>query len=332
MYKTVRWPAHAGTFLSPDGLPTQFDDHCMSVSVLVLTFNEELNIQRCLKSVAWSDDVVVLDSGSTDRTVAIAEGMGVRVAHRRFDDFAGQRNWGLDHGGLKHDWVLHLDADEVVPPDMHEEILAIIRRERFSGYRLSLKLMFQDRWIRRASMYPAYQVRLGRRDRLRFRMDGHGQRENLPIGEVGTLKSSLLHYSFEKGLNDWFEKHNRYSSAEAIKNLRRRERSEGNFAALFSHDSGTRWRTLKELSSRLPLRPLFRFLYMAVIRRGIFDGVPGLHYCMLMAIYEYMIVLKEKEILRREKQVGHEHFPEQRTMETALQHGTTTLALSGETK
>jgi glycosyltransferase involved in cell wall biosynthesis len=304
----------------------------MSLSVLVLTFNEEINVRRCLKSVAWSDDVVVLDSGSTDRTVAIAESMGARVLQRRFDDFAGQRNWGLDRAGFKHDWVLHLDADEVVPPEMREEILTAIRDERFAGYRVSLKLMFQDRWIRRASMFPAYQVRLGRLDRLRFKMEGHGQRENLPPGEVGTFETSLLHYSFEKGLTDWFEKHNRYSTAEAAESLRRRAQGGGGFWGIFSRDRGTRFRAMKNLSSRLPFRPFFRFVYMAFIRRGILDGVPGLHYCMLVVIYEYMIVLKEKEILQREKQLAEENFSAARDTRAPAPRPAATLALSGETK
>jgi glycosyltransferase involved in cell wall biosynthesis len=304
----------------------------MSLSVLVLTYNEEANIRRCLKSVAWSDDVVVLDSGSTDRTVAIAEGMGARVLQRPFDNFAGQRNWGLDRAGFKHDWVLHLDADEAVPPEMHEEILVAIRDGRFAGYRISLKLMFQDRWIRRASMFPAYQVRLGRRDGLRFKMEGHGQRENLPPGEVGTFETSLLHYSFEKGLSDWFEKHNRYSTAEAAEGLRRRAQGGGGFWGIFSRDRGARFRAMKNLSAHLPFRPFLRFVYMAVIRRGILDGVPGLHYCLLVAIYEYMIVLKEKELLQREKHLAEERFSSAASTHSPAPPHRATLALSGETK
>jgi glycosyltransferase involved in cell wall biosynthesis len=275
---------------------------------------------------------VVLDSGSTDRTVAIAESMGARVLQRRFDDFAQQRNWGLDHAGFRHDWVLHLDADEVVPPEMHDELLGIVRDARFAAYRTALKLMFQDRWIRRASMYPAYQVRLGRRDRLRFRMEGHGQRENLPPGEVGTLETSLLHYSFEKGLTDWFEKHNRYSTAEAIESLRRRAQGSGHLWGIFSRDRGTRWRALKDLSARLPFRPLLRFIYMAIIRRGLLDGAAGLHYCMLVVIYEYMIVLKEKELLQREQRLGTERAHAPFAATAPAPRRTAELALSGETK
>jgi len=302
----------------------------MSLSVLILTFNEEMNIPRCLRSVAWSDDVVVVDSGSTDHTVEIAEAMGARVLQRPFDDFAHQRNWGLDQAGFRHSWVLHLDADEVVPPEMHEELLAVTREDRFAAYRMSLKLMFQDRWIRRASMFPAYQVRLGLRDRLRFRMEGHGQRENLPIEEVGTLETSLLHYSFEKGITDWFEKHNRYSSAEAVESLRRREQPGQSLWGLFSLDRGTRWRALKNVSSRLPFRPFFRFLYMAFVRRGLLDGVAGLHYCLLVVIYEYMIVLKEKELRQRAQAENRSEMPHP---QPANPHRPTELALTaGEAK
>lgn len=304
----------------------------MSLSVLILTFNEEANVRRCLESVVWSDDVVVIDSGSTDATVAIAESMGARVFQREFDNFANQRNWGLEKAGLRHEWVLHLDADEVVPPEMHEEILAVIRRADLSAYRTALKLMFQERWIKRASMYPAYQVRLGRRDKLRFKMDGHGQRETLPPSEVGTLETSLLHYSFEKGLADWFEKHNRYSTAEAIASLRRRAQGQASFWAIFSLDRGTRFRALKNLSSRLPFRPLFRFFYMAIIRRGLLDGMPGLHYCTLVIVYEYMIVLKEKEILQREKRSSNEQSAAAFRANLAKTRPAPALALSGETK
>lgn len=304
----------------------------MSLSVLVLTFNEEANVRRCLESVAWSDDVVVIDSGSTDATVAIAESFGARVYQREFDNFANQRNWGLEKAGLRHDWVLHLDADEVVPSEMRDEIMAVIRKDDLSAYRTALKLMFQERWIKRASMYPAYQVRLGRRDRLRFKMDGHGQRETLPQSEVGTLETSLLHYSFEKGLSDWFEKHNRYSTAEAIASLRRRAQGQASFRAIFSLDRGTRFRALKNLSSRLPFRPLFRFVYMAVIRRGLLDGMPGLHYCTLVMIYEYMIVLKEKEILQREKRSASEQAASPLRADLPKSRSAPALALSGETK
>ena len=275
----------------------------MSCSILILTLNEEQNLPACLESVAWSDDVVVLDSFSTDHTVDVAQAAGARVIRNRFVDFAAQRNHGLGKGELKHGWVLHLDADERVTPELRDEIVETIARPGKDAYRVASRMMFQGRWIRHASMYPAYQVRLGRRDKLRFVEVGHGQREDLAPDQVGTLREDLLHDSFSKGLSDWWDRHNRYSSREAEENLHRMASGErnGNF---LRRDPVLRRRALKEFSARLPCRPMLRFLYMYVLRRGFLDGVPGYHYCRLLAIYEYMIVLKMREMQRRKAGFG----------------------------
>ena len=126
-----------------------------------------------------------------------------------------QRNYALDTIGFKHDWVLHLDADEVVTAALRDEIALAIADSRFSAYRIASRLMFMGRWLRFSGMYPSYQVRLGRKDSLRFDQVGHGQRESLGAGQVGTLKNPYLHYGFSKGLADWIERHNRYSTDEA---------------------------------------------------------------------------------------------------------------------
>ena len=179
------------------------------ISVLILTLNEEQNLRRCLASVRWAEDVLVLDSFSTDRTVEIARQAGARVLQRRFDDFAGQRNHGLQHGGLKHDWVLHLDADEVVSEELKDELLRVVKSADKDAYRVASKMMFQDRWLKYSGMYPTYQVRFGLKDKLAFAQAGHGQRETLAAERVGTLREALLHYSFSKGMTDWMERHRR---------------------------------------------------------------------------------------------------------------------------
>ena len=273
------------------------------VSVLALTYNEEDNLPRCLASVAWADDVLVVDSFSTDRTVEIARAHGARVLQRPFDTFADQRNFGVDQGELRHDWVLHLDADEVVPGPLRDEMLAIARVGGYPAYRVASRMMFQGRWLRHAGMYPAYQVRFGQRDRLRFKQVGHGQREDLPADEVGTLRHDLEHYSFSKGLHEWFAKHNRYSSDEAAEALRQ---STGavDWAALAAPDPTRRRRALKTLAARMPMRPSLRFLYMYVVRRGFLDGRAGLTYCRLLSTYEAMTVAKERELRLRERGVA----------------------------
>ena len=270
------------------------------ISILILTYNEERNIAACLESVRWSDDVLVVDSYSTDQTVELARRAGARVIQNKFINFAEQRNFGLIQGGLKHEWVLHLDADERVTDALRDEMLATVRRAEKAAYQVSSRLMFQGRWLKHAGLFPWYQVRLGRRDSLAFVQVGHGQREVLAADRIGTMREPLVHYSFSKGMADWLEKHNRYSTAEAEQVCRsvtswwvdgRR--------ALAASDQAERRRALKRLFFRLPCRPLIRFCYMYFFCRGFLDGVPGFTYCCLLSQYDFMITLKVKEIRLR---------------------------------
>lgn len=264
----------------------------VSVSVLILTLNEADNLPRCLDALAEFDDILVLDSGSTDGTREVAAERGVRVIQRPFDDFSSQRNYGIDHGELRHAWVLHLDADEVVTPALVDEIRRVVESEVHAAYRIPSKLMFMDRWLRYSSGYPVYQVRLGRVDRLRFEQVGHGQREMLEPGEIGTLSEPYLHYSFSKGLDDWFERHNRYSRDEARFLARVRAQGGMDWRRLMSADRLERRRAFKQLAAWLPLRPWMRLLQLFVLQRGFLDGLAGWRYCQLMMAYERMIALK----------------------------------------
>lgn len=270
------------------------------VSVLILTLNEGRNIGRCIRSTGFSDDVVVLDSFSSDDTVEQAESAGARVHQRSFDNFASQRNYALDNIGLEHEWVLHLDADEVVTPELIEEIARAIKDPRFVAYRIASKLIFMGKWLRYSGMYPVYQVRLGRSDRLRFVQVGHGQRENLDGSLVGTLRQPYIHYGFSKGLADWIERHNRYSTDEAVQGHERLQVGRVAFKGLFSAGPMVRRRALKQLAERLPFRPLLRFCYMYLLKLGILDGRPGYVYCRLMSQYEFWTVLKIREFHSRE--------------------------------
>ena len=267
------------------------------LSVLILTYNEQANLPRCLDAVRWSDDLWVLDSFSTDRTIEVARSHGARVLQNRFASFAQQRNFGLEHGGLKHEWVLHLDADEVVTPELRDEILAATQRNEKSAYRVASKMMFQGRWLKHSGLYPWHQVRLGRRDRLKFKQVGHGQREDLDAAEIGTLREPLLHYSFSKGISDWLARHNQYSTAEAQHFLSLARDGQIDWAGIVSWaDSPRRQRALKRFFAFLPFRPTLRFIYMYFFRLGFLDGRPGLTYCRLLRMYEYMTVLKIREL------------------------------------
>jgi glycosyltransferase involved in cell wall biosynthesis len=272
------------------------------ISILILTLNEEINLPACLESVSWSDDIVVFDSFSTDRTVEIAKAAGARVIQRKFDNWSAHQNWAVQNIEFKHPWVYYSDADEVVPQDLKEEMLRLTEDSSRSevAYRVRFKNMFMDRWIKYSSLYPTWVMRLFQPSKVRW------EREVNPIafvdGPEGRLQSHFLHYSFNKGLEDWFAKHNRYSTQEAIDNLREIREGKIDLPGILSlRDPVRRRRALKLLSMRMPFRPTLRFLYMYLLRMGFLDGRAGLTYCRLLAWYEYQIVLKLEELRRRDK-------------------------------
>ena len=215
----------------------------VGLSVVILTLDEEINIQACIKSLRGIDDIHVLDSGSSDRTCELAREAGAKVSVNAFESFGKQRNWAIDNMPLENEWVLHLDADERMTPELLEEIQALVEKEpEEAGFFVPSKLMFMGRWLRHAGGYPTYQVRLFHTGRLRFTDYGHGQREETD-GEVGTLSQPYLHDAFSKGLDDWLGKHNRYSRQEAEQAIR--EKAEGlRVGDLFSSDSVARRRMM----------------------------------------------------------------------------------------
>jgi len=254
-------------------------------SVLILTLNEERDLPRCLASVLGCDDIVVLDSGSTDRTAALAQSVGARVFTRRFDDFAGQRNHAQQSIPFRHRWVFHLDADEQMTPELAEECRAAAAAEEAAvdGFLVAPKMMFGGRWIPHCTDFPAWQARFVQAPGFRFIQAGHGQRE-APAMRLGRLRASYLHDLTAGGEAAWLEKHRRYARAEAAAYLR----AEGawGWPDVWTRDPLRRRRALKHLSHRWPLRPILRFIYQYVIRRGFLDGRAGWRYCRLLARYE----------------------------------------------
>ncbi|MEQ1793393.1 MAG: glycosyltransferase [Nitrospira sp.] len=271
----------------------------MNVSILILTLNEEANLQDCLRSVRWSDDIVVFDSFSSDRTVAIAEESGARVVQRRFDNWAAHQNWALEQIPFKHLWVFYLDADERMTDELRDELIAIANEATRpeAAFYCGRRNMFMDRWIKRA-MPPGMIMRFFRPPHVRF------ERLVNPVpvidGSHGYLKGMLIHYNFSKGITEWIEKHNRYSAFEAMEGMKLLRHAAGPQPTVFSSDPALRRRALKNLSFRLPCRPFLKFLYMYGWKGGWLDGRAGFAYCVLQAFYEYMIVLKMREIQQRE--------------------------------
>ena len=273
------------------------------ISILILTKNEEQDLPDCLKSVAWCDDINVLDSFSEDKTVEIAEASGAKVTQRAFDNFASQRNFALENLPFKYDWIFILDADEIIPLILKKEIqLKLLNvEENINGFRIRRRDYLNDTWLKYSQISPFY-IRLIRKGKARYHREIN---EVLEVeGKVENFESYFNHFPFSKGYTHWLNKHNQYSSMEAKRWI---EEQDGNYIfsfkkALFSKDFTEKRYHQKGLFYKLPARPLIKWLYMVVIRRAFLDGRAGFTYAFLQSIYEYFIVLKTKELMLREKQ------------------------------
>lgn len=270
----------------------------MPVSVLILTYNEAVNVGDCLRSVSWSDDLVVLDSFSTDETVAIARSLSARVVQRRFDDYASQRNYGLQQIEYRHPWVLMLDADERVPEDLRAEMEAVVAvaPAELCLLRCRRRDHLLGRWIRRSSGYPTW---FGRLVRVGHVYAERPYNEEIRThGAAATLRHHLDHYPFNKGFEDWISKHNRYSTMEA----EFRHRTGGDpwrWRDLIARDPSRRRVALKGIVYSMPLRPAVVFAALYFVRGGLLEGRAGLTFCLLRAWYEFMIDCKYRELTRR---------------------------------
>lgn len=270
------------------------------LSIVILTLNEERNLPSCLASVAQCDDVVVLDSGSTDRTLEIARGAGAAVFTNPFENFGQQRNYAQDNIPFKHPWVLHLDADEQMTPELWEECVAAVASSsatQLDGYWIAPKMMFRGRWIPRCTDYPAYQARLVKAPEFRFIQVGHGQRE-APDMRMSHLKESYLHNLSAESEDSWLSKHRRYAQEEAAQH-EEKFRGSVRWRNLCSSDALVRRRTLKQLSYAFPFRPELRFIYQYILKRGFLHGMPGLKYCLLLRRYEQFVNQARQQQLTR---------------------------------
>ncbi len=260
------------------------------ISALILTLNEERNIGDCIAALPWRDDVRVLDSVSTDRTAEVAAAHGAKVVVRPFTNYADQRNFGLAFP-WDNEWIVCLDADERMTPDLAAEIERTVEGAAPDAalYRVRRRDMFMGRWLRRASGYPTYFPRLFRRGRVRVLREINEIYE--ADGAAFSLQGHIEHFPFNKGLDWWFERHNRYSRMEAVALLGERTQPL-RLGEMLSADPGARRAALKRLAYRLPGRPVLVFLYLYLVRGGVLDGAPGFHYASMRLAYEIMIDAK----------------------------------------
>jgi glycosyltransferase involved in cell wall biosynthesis len=266
------------------------------ISVLILTKNEERDLPGCLQSVNWADDIHIYDSYSTDRTVELGLEAGACITQRRFDNWSRHQNWGLENIPFKHPWVFYMDADERVTPELRSSIQNAVRQPRANvAFRVQRRDFLFDKWLKHSQATPLY-VRLFLPEKMRY------ERLVNPVsivdGPVGGIDGYLDHFPFSKGMTHWLDRHNSYSSLEARQVVANRSRGHSFDVArmVLAADFSERRCQQKELFYRLPARPLIKFLLLYIVKRGFLDGRAGLTYAALQSLYEYMIVLKTREI------------------------------------
>jgi glycosyltransferase involved in cell wall biosynthesis len=260
-------------------------------SVVILTLNEATNLPACLATLPGVDDVLVVDSGSTDSTAKIALGAGARVITRPFDNFAAQRNYAHTAGALRHAWAFHLDADERMRPELLAECRAIATRPPTSepaGYYCAPRMLWRGQWIPSCTDYPAWQARFVRPAAFQFMEVGHGQRE-APGLTLGQLTSSYDHLLDTEGVDGWLAKHARYARREASAAAAEWRPFSSAWHEWRAAHGLARRRALKRLSLHLPLRGFARLIYQYFLRGGFREGAAGWEYCRLLARYEAMV-------------------------------------------
>lgn len=277
-----------------------------TIAAVVLTKNEEQNLPLALNSLQWVDELVVLDSGSSDRTEEIARKMGARfLVHVQTGEFniAEQRNFAMSDCDLNSDWVLFIDADEVVTEELRlaitERLLGV--RDEVVAFRLCPKFMFMGRWLRHVMEFPSWHDRLARRGRARF-IGGVWEHFDPTCGEVEIIEEPYLHFSLNKGIARWIETQNRYTTDRARFAHASRQRPIAWKSLIPRTDDPRGWkRELETLSSRaLWLSPAMRFAYSYFMRRGFLDGYQGFTFSCMLALHQYMIYLKALELERRD--------------------------------
>jgi len=246
----------------------------MKISVIVISYNEKDNIEKCLESVRWADELIVVDSGSRDETVKLAECYTKKVFRHSWQGYSKQKNFAISKA--RNEWILSLDADEVLSEELASEIKNIVVSP-YEGYYLPRKAFFMNRWIKHCGWYPDRQLRLFRKGKGFFN-EREQIHEGLVLkGKAGTLQNELLHYSY-KNIGQYFSQLNKYTELAA----------QGKASA--GKTSGV---------AKILLNPPATFLKMYVLKLGFLDGLAGFCICALSAFYNFVKYTKLWEIKRK---------------------------------
>jgi len=280
----------------------------MKLTAIILTWNEQVHIERCLRSLEpVTDNFFIVDSFSTDGTVEIARALGAEVVQRRWKNYADQFQWAIENCESQSDWLMRMDADEYLDPEAQEELRGLLATvpEEVSGVYVKRKVLFEGRWIRHGGFYPLIVLRLWRSGMGRIERRWMDEHIVLPPGARTVTLNGHLVDDNRKGLTFWIEKHNRYATREAVDLL-------GNRHPLFERDErlkqmddpqAKRKRIIKDhVYSKLPpgLRAFLYFVYRYVFRLGFLDGAKGLLWHFMQGFwYRLLVDMKIMEIEER---------------------------------
>ena len=270
----------------------------LPISVIILTFNEEKNIEACLKSVyAFVDEIFIIDSFSTDKTLEIGRKFPVKIYQHAFQDYSRQRNWAQDNLPIKNEWVFHLDADERVTLELWEELKEIFSQMQIDadGLLVSRRTLFMGKWIRHGAHYPRYHLRLFKKGLGRCEDRLYDQHFYLTGGSPKVLKSDIID-TITYNLDNWIARHNKWATLEAQEVIRCRDSQPvcQNYRIKGSTTGNPieRQRYMREFYYRCPLflRAAAYFLYRYILRLGFLDGIKGLIFHFLQGFWYRFLV------------------------------------------
>jgi len=279
----------------------------LPISVIILTYNEELNIEDCLKSVyGWVEDIFIVDSFSTDKTLEIARRYTDKIYQHPFENYAKQFNWALENLPIKTDWVMRLDADERVTPELKEELME--KLDKFSndvtGLYVKRRVFFMGKWIKHGALYPVWHLRIWRIGKGYCEERWMDEHIKLIDGKTVFLENDIIDDN-KKELHWWINKHNWYATREAIDllNLKYNFLNLDTLKGELTGSQEKRKRWIKEkVYARMPLfiRPFLYFLYRYFFKLGFLDGKEGLIFHFLQGFwYRFLVDAKIYEIEKK---------------------------------
>ncbi|PSU33168.1 glycosyltransferase family 2 protein [Photobacterium lutimaris] len=273
------------------------------ISVLIITYNESLHIERCLESVKCiSDDIVIVDSYSTDNTEGLAIKNGVRFYKNSWVNHSNQINWAIDNIDFKNDFIFRIDADEYLTPELVAEIKEVFSNQvdkKINGFNIKRRTYFLGRWMKHGGYYPTVLLRIWRKGKARCEDREMDEHMVLTDGDSTFLKFDFIDHNL-MGINSWIDKHNRYSEKEVIeyyKSLSGRVES-------YELGEAKKNRLLKNKYYKLPLflRSFLMFIYRYLLRLGFLDGKEGLMFYVLQTFWYRFLV--DSKIYEKENDVN----------------------------